>query len=171
LPSILKRQRLVCTKTTLSKQTSKNMWYKTRVVYVDCSLVRLHFQETNHCDRLFRGSYRLQSFYENFKNEEIELIDSLSAQNSAMKLDSESDLKQCAPYISAYSSTVFPLMQKQTARISTAERLFHSARPIVVGHHPLTDLQSKCLHFLTLSFSTRSFPCCFSIFKYLISPL
>jgi hypothetical protein len=50
----------------------KNKWYKTRVVNVDCSLVRLHFEGTEHSEWLYRGSYRLLPFYTRLKDETID---------------------------------------------------------------------------------------------------
>ncbi len=48
-----------------------NRWQITRVVDVDCSLVRLHFQETKHFEWLYRGSYRLYTVYEKFKPQKV----------------------------------------------------------------------------------------------------
>jgi histone-lysine N-methyltransferase SETDB1 len=59
-------------KDNVVKTHFKNKWYKTQVVNVDCSLVRLYFEETDHYEWLYRGSYRLLSFYERFKNEQSE---------------------------------------------------------------------------------------------------
>jgi hypothetical protein len=98
-------------------------WIPARVVELDCSLVRLVFSTTNHSEWLYRGSYRLQPFYEkhlqteNGKNRES-VRQRFGQFSNALEcaISSSDDSTKPDHYISSYASTLFPSAKKQTAR-------------------------------------------------------
>ena len=111
-------------------------WQTARVTELDCSLVKLKFEDINHSEWLYRGSYRLHPFYEKLMQEEFgkkNFINKL-CDNTSSSEDSTKPYR----YISPCASTSFPTAKKQTARkssiTSTASCSTDSVQSILINN-------------------------------------
>ena len=100
-------------------------WILARVAEVDCSLVRLVFSNTNHCEWLYRGSYRLEPFYEKHLQTGVKNLNrsALTRHQFGSNIEASSssdDSIRPIRFISNYASTLFPSVKQQTARKSSA---------------------------------------------------
>ena len=133
-------------------------WLIAKVVEVDCALVKLCFDITNHYEWIFRGSYRLHPFYEKFMQSEMmknrnSLLNcknlssrqragffSNSSANDSTDINSSSDSIKPYRYISAFASTIFPSAKKQTARKTAASSSSGSISNSANGYSSSIDI-------------------------------